>query len=556
MANKLKLSTKDESFNEILANGKKYFVPRFQRDYSWEEEHWQELWEDIKILSENPEEHHYMGYLVLQESERIMQFKIIDGQQRLTTFSLLVLAAVKRLKEISDESKRVEGLLNNFIGSEDLVHLRRENKLKLNRNNDFYYRRAVSGYELPRRGGKKTINLMRKALDYFYERFAEYPTGVEISMVIQQMAQRMLFTTIYIGDELNAYKVFETLNARGVKLSSADLLKNYLFSLTDPLNDTPSEVLDELDEKWEKIGEDVGNKSYTDYILTEWNSNHLLVRQSELFKKIRIEINDGEKASYYLDKLVQNSQLYSALLKGEDEFWKDSQEHIDIKKNLNCLSLFSISQPHSLLMVSYLNFKDNFHKVLNWIKVFSLRYNVICREHTGEQERLYSNICVDISRGCKLFDVKEKLLKLYPKDETFKQHFVDKTIPTKRSNKKARYLLARLEGYNDTGKPIDEEQDLTVEHILPLNPNEAWCDSFGDNWNLFNQRLGNMALVSSTKNKELDQKTFDEKKEILFDTPYNINKNVSQYSEWNPGAIESRQRKLAEIAVKLWRIDL
>ena len=92
MPNKLKLSTKDESFNEIVSNGKKYFVPKFQRDYSWDEENWQDLWEDLNLLYENQEDYHYMGYLVFQEAEENVNFKVIDGQQRLTTFSLLILA--------------------------------------------------------------------------------------------------------------------------------------------------------------------------------------------------------------------------------------------------------------------------------------------------------------------------------------------------------------------------------------------------------------------------------------------------------------------------------
>ena len=555
MSNKLKVNTKDESFNEILSNGKKYFVPKFQRDYSWEEQEWQDLWEDIKMLVANQDEYHYMGYLVLQESQdSLQQFKIIDGQQRLATFSLLVLAAIKRLKEMQNEQVRIDSLLNSFIGSKDLVYLRVENKLKLNRNNDYYYRQAVDGQELPRRGVKRTVNLMRKSLDYFYDCFREYSDGARIGALVQQITQRMLFTTIYIGDELNAYKVFETLNARGVKLSSADLVKNYLFSLIDSSNDAPDEVLDELDEKWDKIGEAIGKQKYTHYILTQWDSSHPLTRQTELFKRITLEIKGKEKAISYLDTLVQSSQLYKALWSSEDEFWKDSPKYIDIKRDLYCLSLFSITKPHSLLMAVYTSLREDFPRILHWIKVLSLRYNVICRNHPGEQIRLYSSICVEITKGCRPSDVKEKLMKLYPNDERFKQRFLEKTLPTTQSNKKARYLLARLEEYESKTDDIDETS-LTVEHILPLTPNADWCDYFGESWKLGNERLGNMALVKPAENKKLGQNPFAVKKELLAKTAYRINQNISDYSEWNLEAIHSRQDKLAEQAVKLWRID-
>ena len=118
---KIIVNPKDESLRDIFGNGKKYFVPKFQRDYSWENEHWRDLWEDIELINSEEEEHHYMGYLVLEETgERL--YKVIDGQQRLTTFSLLILAAIKRLKKINEE-KRADILFKNFIGSENLTHL-------------------------------------------------------------------------------------------------------------------------------------------------------------------------------------------------------------------------------------------------------------------------------------------------------------------------------------------------------------------------------------------------------------------------------------------------
>jgi uncharacterized protein with ParB-like and HNH nuclease domain len=143
MGNKLKINTDDLNLRDLLGNGKKYLVPKFQRDYSWGQEQWQDLWEDIEFIHENVDEYHYMGYLVLQEKEDSV-FSVIDGQQRFTTFSLIVLAAIQRLKEINDE-ERANLLLRTFIGTEDLTYLTIENKLTLNRNNDYYYNQAVSG---------------------------------------------------------------------------------------------------------------------------------------------------------------------------------------------------------------------------------------------------------------------------------------------------------------------------------------------------------------------------------------------------------------------------
>lgn len=547
---KLKLNTKDESLREILGNGKHYFVPMFQRDYSWEYEHWEMLWDDIQFIINNQDEYHYMGYLVLQETDN-QGFKIIDGQQRLTTFSLFTLAAIKCLQNADlDESRRISVLRRSFIKSEGPT-LREVNTIKLNRNNDYYYNEAVIGNELPKRGKKKTVILMGKALAYF-EKVLKQKTGEEIGRIIEVISQNLLFTTIYIGDELNAYKVFETLNARGAQLSSGDLLKNYIFSIIDSKGDTPSDVLDRLEQKWESIGEDIGDNHYTDYILMQWNATHKIVRKTALFKNIRQEIKTTDQANAYLNTLAQNSQLYSALLNPDSEFWKEHPDYLRIKQDLEFFKLFHIKQPISLFYIAYLKQANDFTRILRWVKVLSLRYNVIARGHTGEQEELYNAICLMINNGDSTSDIKQKILELYPEDEKFKQLFKDKSMPTQQSNKKARYLLARLS--EQGGNPVDEAI-LTVEHILPLNPNEQWIDSFGDNWQLFNKRLGNMALVTKTMNKELGQKAFEAKRDLLEQSPYAVNAHIQEYDEWNSQTVESRQGKLANMAAHLWRID-
>ena len=101
-----------------------------------------------------------------------------------------------------------------------------------------------------------------------------------------------------------------------------------------------------------------------------------------------------------------------------------------------------------------------------------------------------------------------------------------------------------------------DEAQLTVEHILPLNPkmDSDWIDDFGDNWRLLNQRLGNMALVTAADNRSLAQKNFKDKKVFLEDTSCAIN-SISKYSKWDAQSVESRQHEMARLASQAWRID-
>ena len=442
MSNFIQLNTKDESLIDVLGNGKQYIVPRYQRDYSWETTQLEDFWEEIDSMGD--EDYHYMGYLVLEQKEKRKQiFSLIDGQQRLTTFSFMVLSAMKRLQEKDEKDIRIEEFHRTFIGKKDIVNLQFNNKLTLNRNNNLEYENAVQGKEIPKRNVKHSVRLMRQCFDFFYDRFKN-KTDKEIASFIDKASQGFLFTSIYVSDELNAYKVFETLNSRGVQLTSGDLLKNYLFSLLDETNNISVDALNKIEDKWEKIGNNIGSKKYAEYILHEWNSCHKVVRKTDLYKNIRKEIQSKVQAQQYLDKLYDYSSLYAALQNGADEFWKDFPEYETIKRDLDTLQLFNIKQQVSLLFITFIKQKKNFSQVLRWISIFSFRYNVICGKHHEEQRKLYNQICLKINQGCKLEDIKEKLLTVYPKDDEFKKLFEYKNFSTNQSNKKPRYILARL----------------------------------------------------------------------------------------------------------------
>lgn len=151
MARSTLLNTDTEDLKELLSNGKSYEVPPYQRDYSWKQEHWEDLWEDLLSI-ENTKEDHYMGALVLESGER-KQFRIIDGQQRMATLSILILASVDFLYSLADQNvdaqankERAALLEGSYLGSKDPTSLRITSKLKLNANG------RKSAFEQGRRG--------------------------------------------------------------------------------------------------------------------------------------------------------------------------------------------------------------------------------------------------------------------------------------------------------------------------------------------------------------------------------------------------------------------
>lgn len=227
-------NTNTGNFSSLLSNTRRFIVPKFQRDYSWDIEHWDDLWQDIVSMIENKDEH-YMGYLVLQTNDD-KNFYIIDGQQRFTTIILLILATIKNIERLiskgidaDDNRRRVDSLKSMYLGKEDPVTLEYDNVLQLNRNNDpFFKDYIVKLGDLKVRNLKATEKLMKRCFEFFDQKLnGYYPDGKGYASFIQTVVDNLYFTQIIVNDEMNAFRVFETLNARGVQLSSADLLKNY-----------------------------------------------------------------------------------------------------------------------------------------------------------------------------------------------------------------------------------------------------------------------------------------------------------------------------------------
>ena len=231
-------NTRNDTFRKLMANGLTYQIPRFQRDYSWSAEEWEDLWLDILgTVQDGGEPAHYMGYLVLQTHDDKI-FDVIDGQQRLTTLSIIVLAVLKNLSRLVDQGvdadqnrRRLDQIRQTYIGYLDPVTLVTRSKLSLNRNNDGYYQTYLAPMrDLPQRGFRASEHALRRAFEWFDVRVMSYAAdqtgdkGVALASFVEQMSDRLFFTVITVTDELNAYKVFETLNARGVRLSATDLL--------------------------------------------------------------------------------------------------------------------------------------------------------------------------------------------------------------------------------------------------------------------------------------------------------------------------------------------
>nr|VFJ60140.1 MAG: Uncharacterized conserved protein, contains ParB-like and HNH nuclease domains [Candidatus Kentron sp. FW] len=545
----MNFNTANQTFRQLMGNGLLYRVPPFQRDYSWTIEEWEDLWQDI-FYEDSTEERspHYLGYLVLQSVDN-KHFDIIDGQQRLTTISIGILAALGLIKEMVEKGedeernrKRLDSLQNSYIGYVDPVSLVSRPKLELNRhNNHFYQKHLVTLDHIPQRGLKPSEHQLRKAFAWFRERLinkklkaAAQPEkgGEALAAFIDTLVDKLFFTVITVTDELNAFTVFETLNARGVRLSATDLLKNYLFSI---ISDNAPHEMKDLEERWERLVGQLGSESFPDFLRVYWNSLHSLVRKRDLFKTIRRRVTDREAAFALLRDLEEYAEIYAGLRDPFDKLWDRKEQ-----KSLNELSLFGVRQPLALLLACYKHCeRADFTRILRAVAVISFRYNVVCNLPPQDQERLYNEVARKVSDGSHKTrgDIIAALRKIYPDDNKFKTDFGEKELRTtsSRNRRVARYVLFALEKQL-SGQDFEfESATYDIEHILPENPSESWASAIAESkQERMIYRLGNMTPLETGRNRELGNADYETKRGMYRDSDFQITQAIAKhYDQWN-----------------------
>lgn len=555
------LNAETKSFGDIVKGDKIYKIPIFQRDYSWNEEHWEDLWTDI-ITRKSENSKHYMGSLVFIGRDK-KTYEVIDGQQRLTTLTLIILAIVKNLKDLIDggidvdnNEKRVDLLMNEYVGKKSLQSLNFSNKLILNEENEPFYSSYLIQFRTPTniKSLSSTNALLNKCYTYYYKKVREeilISNNVDnLIDFVEYLSDNLIFVQISATDDLSAYLIFETLNDRGLDLSVTDLLKNYLFSLVD---DNDKKHVKNI---WNEILKSVEYKLFPKFLRHYWLSENKVVSEKELFKIIKRNVSSPKKAFDLLVKLNEIAPVYSALSNPLDQLWSGNKR---AKKSICELNLFNVKQCYPLMLVSFFNLEaEEYVKVFKFCSVISFRYSTIAGLNPNVLEEAYNKTCLNIvnKKNTTARQVFEDLKNYYIEDDTFKEAFSKKIISTKRGTKLVRYILYSIENHlNSTS--LDPASDTgTIEHILPENPNSTWNMNFPQEVQEdYIYRLGNYTLLEEKINKDIGREEFSIKINEYKKSRYRLTNDIN-YVKWNISNLNERQSILALQANALWKIDL
>ncbi|MBQ8169043.1 DUF262 domain-containing protein [bacterium] len=545
-------TSKPEDFEGIIDNSKRYIVPRYQRDYTWDNKNdeWELLWDDIT----SKDKQHYVGILVLQELED--KINIIDGQQRLTTITIIILAALYLLAESIEKmdaseqvsaKKQLELLLNSYIARQNPKDLKYYGKIILNKNNNEFFSQLCdinqnkSVLNIKTKSKElKSNKLLCEALKYFYIKLKDYISIINADTIIdfidEKINKKLIFNLINVSSTENAYMLFETLNSRAVELSAYDLLKNHLLSKAG--TEAEESMLSDI----EKITTNIEDDDITRFIALDWNSRYIpKTPEKRIYRKISNTITDSRSAFTYTKKLIKSSEIYK-LIKSPDFDDKN------INELLKVLNYIPRIKQHYMILLSLLqsnNKNYNKKKIIQALLILALRYNYVGQGQANRQESVYNTIAHKISQE-KYKNTKEifeeiKNSNIYVKSAEFIEKFSTKDFATEKLD---RYILAKIqEEFNSSSIKIDYD-NMTIEHIKDKSSDAK-----------YKNKIGNFLLLKEEINSSMSTMSFEEKKEIYkkYKTLPFLN-DIINSDIWSEKEVENRSKKLAKMADKIFSL--
>lgn len=362
-----------------------------------------------------------------------------------------------------------------------------------------------------------------------------------------------MFIRITVDDELNAYTVFETLNARGLELSATDLLKNYLFSRLSTQPDR-----DALQRRWLTLMSVVHQESFPEFLRYHLQCDIPRVRSQRLFKLVRERVRLGADVFALMDSLKRRAHIFAALRDPQHEYWI---ERGDCAPYVRELSVLRVRQMTPLVFAAWERMPNELPRVLKLLVAILFRYSAVRSLNTNMLEPVFHRATRGLleKRIVTMAQLFEALREIYVEDEKFEQDFARLSVGTDGQGKKlTRYILARLES-DASGRSLDHETDPgTIEHILPENPSGAWDDDFPpETWSRFAYRLGNLTLLEPAANRRIGNSEFDVKMLEYARSLYCLTASLPADlgDSWTRPKLEARQSRLAKRAVHLWRAD-
>lgn len=612
-----------------------FFIPRYQRDYTWDTGEFTDLINDIEsTFHNNTQRSHFFGQIVLKEEyprtledlnvlpqtyrnhisrigleafqqdvQRNKIYQIIDGQQRITTVFIFLKALLTHFNNVLSSAHvdltTQEGLdlvttivtekneIIQLIGGQinRTTHIRH---LCVGKNNDDWFEENILRRDEPPRFATRgpiprAYKLYSKAYWFFFEHLRRKIDAIENSSekieILKKYKDAVLvnFNVLFLSTSSlqAAFTMFETLNARGVNLAAADLIKNHILSLL------PENQIDYASDIWDCMtNEELRNIEPTKYLRAFYNAKregNEVVREKELYGVISSNLNNADSCLDFLSNIVQYSRVFHDVVlpkeiplffNGENPIERKTDERI--RKSLQYLQLLGVSSFSpivlSLCMKDYP--KESIKRILYMIEIYVFRNLTVGNQNPNETEKLFIKVAREIFRSDVLDktetenyicnEIKEKLIT----EDIFKTQLKRGFDESKNC---IRYFFARLhEAKNPNSSVVTDWTQTHIEHIMP----QTIITNTGDTaigWSHINENehseylwnIGNLTLLNQKPNEEVQNGPFPEKINAYRrdSNLYSTGEIIDDYQtvdQWTVNLIEERNNKLIADAMNIW----
>ncbi|MBQ0163615.1 MAG: DUF262 domain-containing protein [Bacteroidales bacterium] len=543
---------------------KRFIIPLYQRNYDWKEDNCEQLFQDLIKLHNSDRKSHFFGSIVSSIQSGTEDRYIIDGQQRITTVSLMLIAMVNAKKEgliEADDTKLVEKIFKRYLVDE---YQEDERKVKLKP-----IKKDMQAFDAllykPKNQYIKESNVTRN-YDFFYEKIIH--CGLTLDELFETI-KKLEVINIRLDEDDDPQLIFESLNSTGLDLSEADKIRNYLL-----MSLAPAEQDDLYSRFWNPIEE------FTKYDPSSFVRDYLTMKQGKIGRIDRIYFifkeyaeNAGVDRAALLEDMHHYARIYSQI--------DNAQVGADkLNRKLNQLRTLdsTIAYPFFMAFFDYTSkeglSENEIYKVIDVIEAYWAR-RIICNLPSNALNKVFATLHRDVlnhiskagsdSVPSYLKVLTYVLLKkgrssVFPTNEEVAGDFVSRQVYKMPTNQRM-FILERMENRdnNERHDVVKEltEKNITIEHIMPQTLSDEWKATLGADWERIHQQyLHTMANLTLTGyNSQYSNLTFAKKRDMekgFKDSAFRLNNYVKSCEQWTEAELKQRQQELLLVFMNLW----
>lgn len=541
------MQASETKLRDLLEGTKQYVVPLFQRPYSWTKKQWRTLWEDVREKSRHEDARpHFFGSIVTAPAKSVPQgvgkYLLIDGQQRLTTIQVL-LAAIRDLAESRENARLRDRINGQFLTNQ---YERGEERLKvLPTQAD---RSAFSAIVQQEEKSKSPLSDCHR----FFLSQLDFLDDDRLDAIHRAVVDRFSVVSITCDEYDNPHLIFESLNAKGEKLTPADLIRNFL------LMQVHVDAQDRLFQAyWRPIQEALG-ADLTEFVRHYLMREGMILNAADVYFELKDRLANSSpgEAEEFLKDLHRHGLFYARFLDPSRESDAELASRLDRVRRLKVTVahpfLLRVFDAHEAGTLS----KEQVVEALDVLESFVIR-RLVCNRPTNQLRKIFPPVFDDAGGAGPEFGEglrRELGGSRCPDDEAFAHALQTEPLySTSEKNARLRLILERLERSFGHKERV-ELAGATIEHVLPQELSAVWRRDLGEDADArvepLLHTLGNLTLTGY--NSELSNKPYAEKREELLKSHFELNRYFAEVQQWTPEAILDRGRSLTRKALEVW----